>query len=232
MLILKIERKHQDLLETLRHWHNIKVAFEDNLIWIKDFTPEQFRNAALLQIPYTTLFEERNNLLFLKGNLLPQQKMPSGLLWSPILRAFSIELPSLNHNYFGVNEKVEIQIVRSEIEAEAFVLVTSFQKATEYILNAPEIRLQNLQWIVVDDELVLFGTPLLPIEGKTFWRTDDALFPSGYHFEFPIASQIIQQSVNSEGDYWIFWQTNSSYFKVNKSDVKPLSISSFRLTFS
>lgn len=232
MLILKIARKHQELLETIRHWHDLKVAFDGDLIWIKDFTTEQFSSATVLQIPYTTLFEEKNNLLFLKGSLLPQQKMPLGLLWSPILRAFPIELPPLNHNFFGINEKVSLQIVRSEIEAEAFVLVTSLQKASYYILNAPEIRLQNLKWIVVEDEVVLFGTPLLPIEGKTYWKNNDALFPSGFHFEFPILGETIQEKVNPAGDYWVFWQADSSYFKVFKDDVKPLSISSFRLTFS
>lgn len=232
MLLLKIDSKHQELLESIRHWHNLKVAFDEGLVWIKDFTPAQFEDAALQQIPYTALFEVRDNLLFLKGSLLPQQKMPSGLLWSPILRAFPIELPGLNHNYFGIEEKVAIQIVQSEIEAVAYVLVTSIKDATNYILNAPEIRLQNLKWIVVDDEVVFFGTPMLPIEGRTYWKNIDFLLPSGYHFEFPILSETIQEAVNPDGDQWVFWQTDSSYFKVSKADVKPLSISSFRLTFS
>lgn len=232
MLLLKIDSKHQELLATIRHWHNLKVAFDEGFIWIKDFTPAQFDDAALQRIPYTTLFEVKDNLLFLKGSLLPQQKMPSGLLWSPILRAFPIELPSLNHNYFGIEEKVSIQLVRSEIEAEAFVLVASIQDATQYITTAPEVRLHNLKWIVLDDEVVLFGTPMLPIEGRTYWRNNDFLLPSGYHFEFPILAETIQEAVNPDGNQWVFWQTDSSYFKISKEDVKPLSISSFRLTFS
>lgn len=232
MYVATIEKKHQELLASIRHWQNLKVACEEELVWLKDFTSEQFESLALRQIPYIFLFVAKDNLLFLKDSLLPQKKMPSGLLWSPILRAFPIELPNLNHNFFGIQEQVPLQIVCSEQEVEASVLVTSFNDAKSYILTAPQVRLAPLQWIVVADEIFIFGTPLLPIEGATYWIKDDFLVPSGFNFEFPILSETIQEIVNSDGKSWVIWQEDSSYFKVFKSDLKPLSISSFRLTFS
>lgn len=232
MYVLKIEQKHQEVLETIRHWQNLKVAFDEGFVWIKDFTLEQMASSEIQQIPFIVLYEVRDNLLFIKGSLLPQQKMPSALLWSPILRAFPIELPGLNHNYFGVNEQVSVQIVRSEKEEKGSVLITSLEDAKAYILSAPQVRLDALKWAVVEADVVLFGSPSLPIKGAAYWLRNDFLVPSGYDFEFPILAGTIQSMVNPDAESWVFWQKDSSYFKVLKTDVKPLSISSFRLTFS
>ena len=231
MYVLKIEQKHQDVLGTIRHWQNLKVAFDEGFVWIKDFTIEQFESSEVQQIPFIVLYSVRDNLLFIKESLLPQQKMPSALLWSPIVRAFPIELPGLNHNYFGIKEQVSVRLVRSEKEEKGFVLITSLENAKAYILNAPQVRLDALKWVVVDANVVIFGSPLLPIKGATYWLKNDFLLPSGYDFEFPILTQTIQSMVSPDGESWVFWQKDSSYFKILKTEVKPLSISSFRLTF-
>jgi hypothetical protein len=39
--------------------------------------------------------------------------MPN-LLWTPIERALSIDLPSFNHNFFGINQSVDIKLETKE----------------------------------------------------------------------------------------------------------------------
>jgi hypothetical protein len=232
MFLLKINSEHKELLAVIRSWENLKVAFDAPYIWFKDFTTSQLDASELHQIPFAVIYELKENLLFIKGSLLPSQKLPSGLLWTPILRALPIELPSFNHNFFGISEKVHFQILPSKTEREAFVLVTTFEEAEKYITTAPVIRLERLQWAVIDSKVVIFGTPILPIQGETFWKNNNFLLPAGFDFEFPVLSDLLQQKINPEQNNWIFWKKDATYFTVSKEDLKPLSISSFRLTFS
>jgi hypothetical protein len=232
MFFLKINSEHKELLAGIRSWDNLKVAFDAPYIWIKDFTTSQLDASELHQIPFTVIYELKENLLFIKGSLLPSQKLPSGLLWTPILRALPIELPSFNHNFFGISEQVHFQILPSKTEREAFVLVTTFEEAEKYITTAPVIRLEKLLWVVIDSKVVIFGTPILPIQGETFWKNNNFLLPAGFDFEFPVLSDLLQQKINPEQNNWIFWKKDATYFTVSKEDLKPLSISSFRLTFS
>lgn len=232
MILLKINNQHKELLASIRSWDNLKVAFDSNDIWIKDFTISQVDSSEIHQIPFAVIYVLKENLLFAKGSLLPSQKLPSGLLWTPILRAFPLLLPSFNHNFFGINETVSISIIASKKEREAFVLVTSIDEAKKYITTAPEIRLQQIQWVLIDSKVVFFGTPLLPIQGETYWKNNDFLLPSGFDFEFPVLSSLLQNKINPSQENWIFWQKNATFITVSKEDLKPLSISSFRLTFS
>jgi hypothetical protein len=232
MFFLKINSEHKELLALIRSWDNLKVASDSQYIWIKDFTNKQLESSELHQIPFAIIYELKDNLLFVKGSLLPSQKLPSELLWTPILRALPLELPSFNHNFFGINEQVNLQILPSEVENDAFVLITTFAEAEKYTITAPEVRLQKLQWVVIDSKIVFFGTPLLPIQGETYWKNNNFLLPSGYDFEFPVLSDLLQEKINPEQNNWVFWQKDATYFTVSKQNLKPLSISSFRLTFS
>lgn len=232
MQLFEIDKSHKQLLGSIRHWENVKIAFTDTAIWLKDFSLEQINMADLQQIPHLVSYEVRDNLLFLSGSLLPTKKVPSALLWSPIRRALPVELPGLNHNFFGINEKVAVQIVKSETEKEASAVLTSIATAKEYIATAPEVRLKNLEWTVLEDKVLLFGTPLLPIKGVAFWKNKNAFLPAGYDYELPLLAAIIEKKINADGQNYMLWQSDSSCVLISKNSVKPLSISSFRKTFN
>jgi MoxR-vWA-beta-propeller ternary system domain bpX2 len=232
MFLLEIDIQHKDFLGSIRHWDNLKVGFDEKSIWVKDFTNEQLYSSELQQIPFKEIYEVKDNLLFVKGSLLPTKKMRSGLLWSPILRALPVILPSLNHNYFGIDDKVTISIQPSQQEKEAYALLTDYATAKQYIESAPSVRLLPLQWIIIGTKILLIGQPLLPIKGQTYWKNNHFLMPSGYDFEFHILSETIQQKMNSSQNNYILWEEDGRYITITKSDIQSLSISSFRLTFS
>jgi hypothetical protein len=232
MYFLEIKKEHKDFLAAIRHWHNLKLAFETNTIWIKDFSAEQINSAEIQQIPYKVVFELKENLLFEKGKLLPSKKLPSGLLWSPILRALPVSLPKFNHNYFGIDQKLEIVLKPSENIKEAFAMLVSYDELKFYIELAPKYRLETLNWVVIDEKILILGNPLLPIKGNTFWFDYNFLIPTGYDFEWFALSETFQEKLNPSGQNIIIWNTDNSYSVIPKETIKPLSLSSFRLTFS
>jgi hypothetical protein len=232
MYFLEINKEHKDFLGAIRHWENLKIAFETNTIWIKEFTDDQIDSTELLQIPYIKIYELKENLLFEKGKQLPTKKLPSGLLWSPVLRGLPISLPNFNHNFFGISDTLQIALKRSEDVKEAYALLVEYQELKSYIEFAPKFRLEPLQWVVINNKALIIGKPLLPLKGNTFWSKNDFLIPTGYDFEWPVLAQTLKDKLNPFDKNIILWNKDNSYSSIPKQNVKPLSISSFRLTFS
>ncbi|WP_394773512.1 hypothetical protein [Flavobacterium sp.] len=232
MYFLEIKKEHKDLLGSIRHWDTLKVAFVTNMIWIKDFSLEQINTAEIQQIPYKKVYELKENLLFEKDKILPSKKLPSGLLWSPILRALPVSLPNFNHNFFGIDQKLQMVLKPSENVKEAFAMIVNFDEFKPYIEQAPKFRLEPLNWIVIDEKILITGKPLLPIKGKTYWLNHDFLIPTGYDFEWFALTKTLQEKLNPTQENIILWNEDNSYSQIPKQNIKPLSISSFRLTFS
>lgn len=228
--LLEINIKHKDFLGQIRHWDNLRLATNDQCIWIKDFTDTQLESVVLKSIPFTCLYECRENLLFPKGSLLPKMKMPN-LLWTPMEKALPVKLDNYNYNYFGVQQKYAIKLMESTIEQKATVLLVDKFQANDYIINASKIRLQCIKWIAIgSNEALFFGEPFLPLNGKAYWQNGDFILPIGYDFEFSILKSFIQESF-STNDY-IWWKDASELSCIPKGSIKPLSISSWKNTIN
>ncbi|MFH6946376.1 hypothetical protein [Flavobacterium sp. FlaQc-50] len=232
MYFLEINKRDLEFLGAIRNWETIKLAFDEQLVWLKDFAPEQLNAIEIQQIPFHVIYELKENLLFKKGSLLPSKKLPSGLLWTPIMRALPVSMPRFNHNYFGIDQNIEIRLKPSEIVQEPYALLTDFSEIQSYIETAPDFRLKPLKWIVADQKILVLGNPLLPVKGNTYWLKENFLLPTGYDFEWSILAKTIQKNSNPLEEDLLIWNRDNSCFRIPKNKMKPLSISSFRLTFS
>lgn len=227
---LWIDEHYKNDLAHIRHWNNLKVAFDDNGIWLKDFDYVQINSVEVKSIPFKHIFYAKNGKLFPLNSLLPNRNIPS-LLWTPISRALPVVLPSFNHNYFGITETVTLSLVPSNEEIEAKILITTMADLDKYIQNAPSIRLKNLFWAVLNtDQAFILGQPMLPILGEAYWQKEDFVIPVGYNFDNPILTKVLNNNINPQKEALIIWDSSNCYFLINKCDLRPLSLSSFRLT--
>jgi hypothetical protein len=225
---LSIAQVHKNDLGAIRHWENLKIAFEEDLIWVKDFTAGQIEGLEVKSIPYKEVYYSMAGKLFKRGSRLPHRNLPA-LLWTPIERGLPVRLPAFNHNYFGITNKATIRLVLSDKEQEAFGLLTSLTLLQTYMESAPAIRLQHLQWALInEDKAIILGTPQLPVPGAVFWQQSDFLIPAGYDLEFPVLTDTMQDLLNPEKESWIVWEKEGRYWGIDKEALQPLSISSFR----
>ena len=219
-------------LARIRQWSNLKVGFDEHLIWVKDFDYAQIHSGEVRSIPFKSAFYEKGTHLFPLDSQLPERFVPS-LLWTPIDRALPVKLPSLNHHYFGIDEQIQVNLVPRDTEAEAVAMITSARTLEPYLRSAPSIRLEKIRWTMLEaDKAFLLGTPLLPLSGDTFWARKDLLLPSGFDFELYLLSDTIQKMVNPGRDRWVIWNSDGSYSLVLKESLVTLSRSSFRLSFN
>lgn len=227
-----VSSEHKEDLATLRHWGNLKIGFEKDEIWLKDFDYLQINSTEVKQIPFKKIFYSKDSKLFLYGSLLPDRDIPA-LLWTPIERGLPISLPQFNHNFFGINQKLNIRLIAARAERDVAAILVSELVLKEYIETAPAVRLQSLNWVVVNQtECLLIGQPTLPIKGQVFWQNEDSLIPAGFDFEWTILSEKINQLINPTKKYLIIWDVDSTCFLIPKDIFKPLTISSFRQTFA
>lgn len=227
---LHIEQINKNDLAGIRHWSHLKVAFDENSIWIKDFSAIEIHSLEVKTIPYKKVYYAQHGKLFLLNSLLPDRSEPA-LLWTPIERALPVELPSFNHNYFGVHEKIAISLIPSNKEETAVGILVNASILQQYLSTAPAIRLQPLSWVMINQDMAfLLGQPLLPVSGKVFWSKNDFLIPAGYDFDLAILAEPLANNLNPTHEYWVVWDIDSTYFLIRKTDFRPLSLSSFRST--
>lgn len=227
---LKIDESKKEDLAAIRIWSNLKFGVEENFIWVKGFDYVQIHSLEVKSIPFSILYYEKNSKLNLVNSLLPERNLPN-VLWTPIDRALPIKLTSFNNNYFGIREKIEITLIETTEEKESEVMITTTANLNLYIQSAPSIRLEKLQWSILNnDKVFLIGTPLLPITGDVYWKNKNHIIPTGYNFELPLVSNEINSILNLNNDYYIIWNKDNTYALLDLSDLEPLSISSFRLS--
>ncbi len=181
-------------------------------------------------IPFKNLYYTKDQLVFPPGGLVPVKKLPDSLLWTPLERGLPISLPSFNHNYFGLTEKLNIRLVSTGKEEEPAALLTSIAHLRTYILTAPAVRLKPLSWVIIDDQALILGKPLLPLPGSSYWRKNDFLMPAGLDLEWTALGETLNRELNPEGACWLLWDKDGSYLAITKEQCRPLSISSFRLS--
>ncbi|MFP3593156.1 hypothetical protein [Chryseobacterium sp. SIMBA_038] len=226
----ELPRADEDFLGSIRDWKNIQIALEEDVIWLKNFTDEQADSAEIQQLPNFLLYELRDGLLFRKDALVPTKKVRTALLWTPIDKALRLTFPPSNHNFFGIDEKVKVNLKSSEEEQSATALLSSISKIKDVIIATPKFKLEKLEWIVMEDQALFLGTPLLSFPGKTYWTKDGHLLPTGFDFEYKNLSSLLQKKYNENEDHWLVWNEGGSYVSINKNDFRKLSVSSFRLT--
>ena len=226
----EIPRADEDFLGSIRDWKNVQIALEEDVIWLKGFTDEQAVSSEIQQLPNFLLYELREGLLFRKDALVPSKKVRTALLWTPIDKALRLTFPLSNNNFFGIDEKIEVQLKPSEDEQPATALLSSISEIKAQIIELPKFKLEKIDWIVIDDKALFLGTPLLSFPGKTYWTKDGHLLPTGFDFEFKNLSSLLQRKYNAGQDQWLLWNENGSVLHLNKNDFRRLSVSSFRLT--
>jgi hypothetical protein len=225
---LRVSSQRRDDLSAIRHWANLKTGVDGDDLWVKDLDYQQVHSKEVRSLSSKSAYFERDNHLFPMGSKLPERIVPS-LLWTAIDRSIPVTMPALNHNFFGINEKIAIRLIDSADEHESTAMLVSVTALYKYMESAPVIRTNTLRWSVFGNSMALvIGRPLLPLPGTTFWSRGDMLIPAGLDFELYALAETVQASLNSARDKWLIWDEAGSYTPVMKTDLVPLSRSSVR----
>lgn len=227
---LKISKANENDLASIRAWKNLKVAFEGSDIWVTNFSNSQINSTEVKSIPYKECYYTKNGKLYNLNSILPNGNEPKPL-WTPIQRALPISFKSENFNYFGTEEKVKVQIIKSETEKKADAIICDIDQLGKYIPTASNFRLEKIQWVSINHkQAFLIGTPILPLSGKAYWKTGNSFIPVGFKFELSILSKEFELKIDPYGNNYIIWNSDGTYFLIQKAKCDILSIGGYRMT--
>ena len=228
--LLEIDESNKDLLGPIRHWQHLSMTAADGMVWVRGLRPEDADNEVVRSIPFARVLCLRGDDLYPERGLVPIKKMPAGLSWRPLSRGLPLRFPSLNHNYFGIGERLAIRLVESSEQQPAAALLLPVEMLRSYADTASAIRLRHLHWVILGAEALVLGAPMLPLPGKVFWQSGDHLLPAGYSFEFPVLAEAAGRRLRSKEGDRLFWSEVGSCVVVPKDEVVPLSLGGIRMT--
>ncbi|MGM5630087.1 hypothetical protein O2K51_04230 [Apibacter raozihei] len=220
---------YQSYLGSIRNWSNIEIAWDEQVVWLKNFTMGQMISSEFKILPQLVLYRYDDGWLFKNNDLVPSMKLKK-LLWTPINIAIKLTLPLSNSNYFGIQEKVTASLKSSTEEHIATAIYVKLYDIETNIVKTSSFKLKTLRWILIDNMALIIGLPLLSLPGQTFWENDGHLIPCGYDFEFRNYSKLFQKKYNPLLNHLILWNEEGAYVMLSKNDFTELSASSLRLT--
>jgi len=227
---LLLDEKDQSYLGSIRHWENLKVGFDEQRIWLKDLDYAQMLSVEIQTLPSKKIYSEKEGKLFPVGSLLPEGRVPS-VMWTPIDRAFPVKMPSLNHNYFGLNDSIEIQLVETANEQASYALLVSLKDLESYLETAASVRLKDLSWTILNEKnALIIGTPILPLEGAAFWLDGQFLFPAGFSLELRSLNRQLETLLEIGAGDLVLWHVSGTYTLIRENELESLTRSSFQLT--
>ncbi len=229
--LLKVPMQHQDRLAAIYNWQHLFVGKEADVIWIHGFSSDEINQIEVKAIPGIQRYYTVNGKLFPLNHSLPIGNEPA-MLWTPIQRAIQMDLPKKNHNYFGIAAKMKVSLIKSEVEKPAKVLRLSIDVLDKHLLSISALRMHPLKWIILGNEVLLYGTPMLPLPGNTYWIDEDFIIPTGFEINPPLMTKIINNKINTNKENYILWNQDGNYHLIAKTEFNQLSRSSFRATLS
>jgi len=229
---LSVDKNHKDAIYNIRKWTHLKMAIEDHLIWVRGFTDKEINSTTVLKIPFISRYYLKDTHLVPYGKVLPTMIEPS-LLWSPITRGLKVTLPRENFNYFGLDQTFQISLVTTNIVKPISATVVEMKGLANYLQTAFKVRTQNLTWTILNDNnALIIGTPILPINGQDFYQSGCFLLPAGWKLEYDNLITTYTNALEDSVEFWYLVDEKSKIFKLKKSDFNQLNKGSFIKTIA
>ncbi len=222
-----IPARYAPALYTLRKWPQLKMATEEELIWLRGFSEADVASTEVLSIPLLERYYLKEMHLYPIGKFLPVRVEP-GLLWTDLRRGLKISLPKENFNYFGVAGEHRISLVRSEVQRATTATIIDLTSLGKYLHTAPWVRVAPLQWTIIEGkQALIIGTPLLPIRGDDYYQKGCFLLPTGWKLRYERMVDVYQKALADSRDYWYILGERGILSKLRKADLNHLSKGSF-----
>lgn len=228
-VLIQLNKKDVEALGSIRTLSKLQVAQEDEILWVRGIAADNIP-LKVRQLPATATYHLDEELrLFPLGKITPVGKL-SDLDWMPISDFVEVEFPKAA--LAGkTNLTQTVKIIPSENTQNGSALLTNLSVWKKFADGTASVRLEKIKYAVSDTrEVLILGTPLIPIPGKEFWKRNSIFLPNGFDFEFPILAEVIEQQLNPKKDGILLFHKNGEWEKIMNKDFVKGSRSAVRNT--
>ena len=217
-------------LSPLRQTLGVEVAEAGSDIWIRGKPTDESLDLALASLPARARYE------WLASNALRRvdQRVPCGRLpelhWQSLNNWLQVGLPS---TALPGNEPrtTSLQLVRSTVEREPELLLTTLEAFKRFVLQAAQVRLDRLQFAAAADGRVMVrGKPLPPLSGRRFVLHQGVAVPAGFAWQPAVSAEVLAHRFGVSGEALILWNEDGTIVRLHGEQFVPASRSAVRAT--
>jgi len=213
-------------LHGLRHWSHLKLAEFEEELWLTGFEEKDMVLPLVLKLSNKTCYYETDGYLFYLDSRMPVRQLPNKLCWNGLKDVLKLQKPRFNMNYFGLSEEIVLKLKPGQSVRPIQALWTTVEALIPVMEWIPDFRIRQIQWTLFNEnQVILFTTMPLPVEGTGFWNLGSLFIPLGFELEYNFLNDFIQ----SENEELLFIKDSHSIY-INPISIKPLTRAGFRLT--
>lgn len=208
----------------------VEVAEAGNDIWIRGKPADESLDIALSSLPACARYERLvSNALRRVDQRVPCGRLPE-LHWQPLSSWLQVGLPSAA---LPGNEPkpASLQLVRSTVEREPELLLTTLDDFKRFVMQAAQVRLDRLQFAAAaDGRVIVRGKPLPPLPGRRFGLHQGVAVPAGFAWQPAVSSEVLARRFGVSGDALILWNEDGSIVRLHGEQFVSASRSAVRAT--
>ncbi len=169
-----------------------------------------------------------NNLLVPLGSTVATERLPK-LEWQGLAQVLQFRLPmAALSGRLTAPQLPQLKLIRGGVERPAAAGVYSLEELLDWVVAAPQFRLQKLAACVSEREVLVFGNPLPPIACKFLCLEGRLLTPAGMTWYPRISAGQVLEHFDVAADQIFLWTNNEQWSTIPTEYVRPLRRASIR----
>jgi hypothetical protein len=208
----------------------VEVAEDGAMVWLRGKPADERLAAKVSALPARTRYE-----CLTSGHLrridqrIPNAQLPS-VRWQSLSSWLQVKLPDSGFPA-ELPLAVRLQLVRSTVEHEPELLLTSLKELARFATAAPQVRLARLDFAANPSGSALVrGKPLPPMPGERFVVYGGVAVPAGFSWKPEVGADVLARRLGASSDALVVWNADDSITRLHSEQFVPLSRSALRMT--
>ena len=205
-----------------------EVAVDVTHIWVRYHSDDDqvVRVASCINGRHFRLLEI--DLLVPLGSAVATERLPE-LEWQVLAKVLEFKLPTAAlSGRLTTTELPELKLLRGGAERPASAGLYSLDELFNWVVTAPQFRIQKLAACVSEPEVLVIGNPLPPIACEFLCQDGRLLTPAGMTWYPRIDAEQVLEHFDVAPDELLLWTKSDQWSSIPMDMVKPLQRASVR----
>ncbi len=227
---ITLAREDAACVAALRLEREVEVGETENALWLRGRHTDEHLQSKLRRLPAVARYEWlAPDLLRQVDRRITAERLPN-LNWQP-LSAWSKVASPVAALPAQAPARVPLRLIRSSDEREPELLLAAFGDFKQFAADAPEVRLNPLQFAVNSrGEVLIRGTPLPPLPGRRFVLHGGVAVPAGFSWTPAVSAGLLALCFGASGEELIVWNEDNTVSRLHAEQFVPASRSAVRTT--
>jgi hypothetical protein len=226
----RIGRNALRALGDLRQRGDVLVLADSQHIWLRGPDADESLDLALRCLPGAERFTVLDDgQLVPHGHRVPRGRLPVGE-WRTLAEWLVVELPQAALPG-AAPSAIPLKMVRSDVAAEANVLLATLDDWLHYAETAAEVRLAPLTFAADQRRrVVIRGAPLPPVRGRRYVESQGVAVEGGWTWSPALDAAVLRRAMKLEKDDLALLHRDGTWQRLGGEDFVRATRSAARLT--